>query len=72
MKSQSTVATVYNLQEINSLTQREVSHGPENPPLQYPTGLKTRFFNPTPKLTSYTNIYGYGYGSSRVKGMFER
>jgi hypothetical protein len=24
-------------------------------------GLTTRFFSPSPKLTSYTNKYGYGY-----------
>jgi hypothetical protein len=38
-----------------------IAHGPDNPPLQYPTGLTTRFFSPAPKLTSYTNKYGYGY-----------
>jgi hypothetical protein len=31
-------------------------------PLQYPTGLRTFFFNPTPKLTSYTlTKNGHGY-----------
>jgi hypothetical protein len=45
----------------NSLTQREISHGLDNPPLQYPMGLTTHFFSPSPKLTSYTNKYGYGY-----------
>jgi hypothetical protein len=31
-------------------------------PLQYPTGLTTCFFIQAPKLTNYTNKYGYGYG----------
>jgi hypothetical protein len=44
----------------NSLTQR-IDHGLENPPLQYPMGLTTHFLSPTPKITSYTNKYGYGY-----------
>jgi hypothetical protein len=44
------------------LSTREISYGPNNPPLQYPMGLTNRFFSPTPKLTSYTNKYGYGYG----------
>jgi hypothetical protein len=44
----------------NSLTQREISHGPDNLPLQYPTGLTTHLFNPTPKLTRYKHN-GYGY-----------
>jgi hypothetical protein len=40
-KSQSTVAVVGNLQEINSQQfshLERVSHGPDNLPLQYPTG----------------------------------
>jgi hypothetical protein len=24
-------------------------------------GLTTHFFSPTPKLTNYKNMYGYGY-----------
>jgi hypothetical protein len=37
----------------NSLTWR-IAHGPDNPPFQYPMGLETRFFSPSPKLTRYT------------------
>jgi hypothetical protein len=64
MKSLSHVVVVKHLQEINSqqfFTQREISHMPDNPPLQYPTGMTTCFFSPTPKITNYTNKYGYGY-----------
>jgi hypothetical protein len=46
---------------INSLTQREIVHGPDNPPLQYPMVLTTHFFNPYPKLTIYTKHNGHGY-----------
>jgi hypothetical protein len=48
------VAAVWHLWEINSQQfshLERISHGPDNPPLQYPMGLTTRFFSPTPKLT---------------------
>jgi hypothetical protein len=36
-----------------------ISHGPDNPPLQYPMGLTTRFFSPSPKLTRYCFLNMY-------------
>jgi hypothetical protein len=36
----------------NSLNHREISHGNDNSPLQYPIGLTTLFFSPSPKLTT--------------------
>jgi hypothetical protein len=44
------------------LSPREISHGTNNPPLQYPMGLTTHFFIQAPKITNYNNKYGYGYG----------
>jgi hypothetical protein len=55
-KSQSPITVVWHLWENNSqqFSHRErIVHGPENPPLQYPTRLITRFFSPSPKLTRY-------------------
>jgi hypothetical protein len=49
------------------LSLREISHGPDNPPLQYPMGLTTRFFSPAPELTRY--MYGYGIGLGTGTGI---
>jgi hypothetical protein len=63
MKSQSPVVAVWHLREINSQQfshLERISHGPDNLPLQYPTGLTTRFFSPAPKLTRYRYRYDIG------------
>jgi hypothetical protein len=55
-KSQNPVVVVWHLREINShqFSHLElISHGLDNSPLQYPTGLTTRLFSPAPKLTKY-------------------
>jgi hypothetical protein len=68
-KSQSPVAAVWHLREINSQQfshLERISHGPDNPPLQYPTGLTTHFFSPSPKTTRYIST-GTWYGCVQVQ-----
>jgi hypothetical protein len=48
------------IQQLSHL--ERFSHGPDNPPLQSPIGLTTRFFSPTPKIIGYMYEYFYGYG----------
>jgi hypothetical protein len=54
----------------NSLIQREIDHGPNNPPLQYPTGLTTYFFSPTPKLIGTQTDISSDTGSGTMKGRY--
>jgi hypothetical protein len=69
-KSQSPIATVWHLREINfqQFSHLEgISHEPGNTSLQYHTSLTTHFFSPSPKLTKYNYKYYYKY---RYKYMY--
>jgi hypothetical protein len=69
-KTQSPVVVVWHLREISSQQSshlERIVHGPDNLPLQYPMGLTTRFFIPTPKLTRYRYRYGYRYNDRKVQ-----
>jgi hypothetical protein len=63
-KSQRPVAAIWHIREINSQKfshLERISHGVDNPPLQYSTGLTTHLFNPSPKITRYRYKYEYKY-----------
>jgi hypothetical protein len=64
-KSQSHVAVVWHLREINPQQFYHldiISHEPDNSSLQYPTCLTTCFFSLYPNITKYRYKHRYGFG----------
>jgi hypothetical protein len=51
------------------LSPREIAHGLDNLPLQYPMGLTTHFFSPSPERTRYR--YGIDSGMDTGTGRYE-